>query len=238
MCPSRSIPLGSPSLSTNFEIQLRLAKLSAVLPGSTLPYPSIHKDRRFVVLFDRGVFREMLASAVAKGYSFEECKDKSSMPVVTNLVGEDSANEIKTILNDVDISSDGTWEIKFRYPTSSGFGHDKSQAILPYRDLVNPPTLFFFGDNVCDMTTAKHSNVLFIKEKDYGEIDLAAYCTKRGIEDVLFSNFLKVFPVVQDISTYGINFSAMDRWWLQAYGCGFSTDKQRRCYEIAVLWGT
>ena len=30
----------------------------------------------------------------------------------------------------------------------SGFGHDKSQAILPYRQLAKPPTLFFFGDGV------------------------------------------------------------------------------------------
>ena len=30
----------------------------------------------------------------------------------------------------------------------SGFGHDKSQAILPYRDLDKPPTLLFFGDGV------------------------------------------------------------------------------------------
>lgn len=30
----------------------------------------------------------------------------------------------------------------------SGFGHDKSQAILPYRKLIEPPTLFFFGDGV------------------------------------------------------------------------------------------
>ena len=30
----------------------------------------------------------------------------------------------------------------------SGYGHDKSQAILPYRKLENPPLLFFFGDGV------------------------------------------------------------------------------------------
>ena len=30
----------------------------------------------------------------------------------------------------------------------SGFGHDKSQAILPYRALPNPPLIFFFGDGV------------------------------------------------------------------------------------------
>ena len=30
----------------------------------------------------------------------------------------------------------------------SNFGHDKSQAILQYRRLASPPTLFFFGDGV------------------------------------------------------------------------------------------
>lgn len=30
----------------------------------------------------------------------------------------------------------------------SGYGHDKSQAILPYRELAQPPLLFFFGDGV------------------------------------------------------------------------------------------
>ena len=30
----------------------------------------------------------------------------------------------------------------------SNYGHDKSQAILPYGALPNPPTLFFFGDGV------------------------------------------------------------------------------------------
>ena len=35
---------------------------------------------------------------------------------------------------------------------NSGFGHDKSQAILPYRKLPNPPTLFFFGDGVSGLT--------------------------------------------------------------------------------------
>ncbi|KAF9066665.1 HAD-like domain-containing protein [Rhodocollybia butyracea] len=240
--------------------------MSAAPPESTLPYPPIHKDKKFVVLSDwdgtittydsndymtdnlgfgrerrrelnidiledritfRDAFREMLASVVAKGYSFEECKDilrknikldpgfkefyawckANDIPVIivssgmtptiravlTNLVGEDSANEIEIISNDVDLNPDGTWEIKFRHPTS-GFGHDKSQAILPYRDLANPPTLFFFGDGVSDMSAAKHANVLFVKEKDYGENDLAAYCTKLGIKHILFSDFSKALP--------------------------------------------
>jgi len=39
-------------------------------------------------------------------------------------------------------------------PPYSGYGHDKSRAILPYRELPNPPTLFFFGDGVSGMCAA------------------------------------------------------------------------------------
>lgn len=41
----------------------------------------------------------------------------------------------------------------------SSYGHDKSQAILPYRKMANPPTLFFFGDGV----SGEHASSL-----DYG----------------------------------------------------------------------
>ncbi|KAF5390758.1 hypothetical protein D9757_004443 [Collybiopsis confluens] len=180
----------------------------------------------------RDAFREMLASVVAKGHSFEECKEilrqnikldpgfrefyawckANDIPVIivssgmtpiiravlTNLVGEESANEIEIISNDVDLKPDGTWGIHYRHP-SSGFGHDKSQAILPYRMLENPPTLFFFGDGVSDMSAAKHADVLFVKEKEYGENDLAAYCDKLGIKHVLFKDFSNALPVVKDV---------------------------------------
>lgn len=33
----------------------------------------------------------------------------------------------------------------------SGYGHDKSRAILPYKELPDPPTLFFFGDGISGM---------------------------------------------------------------------------------------
>ncbi|KAG6884889.1 hypothetical protein C0993_007398, partial [Termitomyces sp. T159_Od127] len=113
----------------------------------------------------------MLESVSAAGHTFEECKEvlrqnikldpgfkefyawckDNDVPVIivssgmapliravlSSLVGEDSANEIEIISNDVTVHSDG-----------NGFGHDKSQAILPYRDLPTPPTLFFFGDGV------------------------------------------------------------------------------------------
>ncbi|KAG6844499.1 hypothetical protein H0H87_006385 [Tephrocybe sp. NHM501043] len=120
--------------------------------------------------------------------------------VLSNLIGEESANEIEIIANDVTVNPDGKWEIKYRHP-SSGFGHDKSQAILPYRDLPNPPTLFFFGDGVSDISAAKHADLLFVKVKGDGENDLSSYCTREGIKHVLFSDFSKALPVVKSVVT-------------------------------------
>jgi len=239
-------------------------------PESTLPYPPVHKDKKFVVLTDwdgtittydsndymtdflgygkekrragnleilsgrvtfRDSFREMLESVNANKHTFEECKKalkdnikldsgfkefyqyckSEDIPVIivssgmeplirailSNLVGED-AKDIEIISNSVDVHEDGSWNIKFRHP-SSGYGHDKSQAILPYRKLADPPLLFFFGDGVSDLSAAKHADVLFVKEKSDGENDLATYCKRENISHVLFSDFSKALPVVRSI---------------------------------------
>ncbi|KAI9431951.1 HAD-like domain-containing protein [Lactarius indigo] len=239
-------------------------------PESTLPYPPIHKDKKFVVLSDwdgtittydsndymtdflgygkekrregnleilagrvtfRDAFREMLESVSKNGHSFEECKQvlkdnikldsgfkeffqyckSQDIPVIivssgmeplirailSNLVGDD-ANDIEIISNSVEVHKDGSWNIKYRHP-SSGYGHDKSQAILPYRNLTNPPLLFFFGDGVSDLSAAKHADVLFVKEKSDGENDLATYCKRESISHVLFPDFSKALPVVRSI---------------------------------------
>lgn len=240
-------------------------------PASALPYPPVHKDKKFLVLSDwdgtittrdsndymtdnlgygkdkrregnlkvlsgkvsfRDSFREMLESVAAEGHTFDECKTllrrdikldpgfkefhawckANDIPVIivssgmapliravlSNLVGEESANEIDIIANDVTIHPDGKWDIEYRHP-SSGFGHDKSQAILPYRDLANPPTLFFFGDGVSDISAARHADLLFVKVKGDGENDLAAYCTKEGIRHVLFEDFSKALPIIKSV---------------------------------------
>ncbi|KAF5356795.1 hypothetical protein D9756_006765 [Leucocoprinus leucothites] len=117
--------------------------------------------------------------------------------VLSNLVGE-QANEIEIISNHVTVESDGKWEIKYRHPTS-GFGHDKSQAILHYRNLPQPPTLFFFGDGVSDISAAKHADLLFVKSKPGGDNDLASYCKREGIKHVLFEDFKDALVIVRDI---------------------------------------
>ena len=117
--------------------------------------------------------------------------------VLSNLLGEHE-KEIHVISNDVDLHPDGTWSVKYRHP-SSGFGHDKSQAILPYRRLANPPFTFFFGDGVSDLSAARHADMLFVKEKPGGENDLHRFCVKEGIKHVLFHDFKAALVAVESI---------------------------------------
>jgi 2-hydroxy-3-keto-5-methylthiopentenyl-1-phosphate phosphatase len=71
--------------------------------------------------------------------------------VLSNLLPAEDANSIDIIANEVlytDAEKKGDeWEIVYRHPESH-YGHDKSKAILPYKDLEDPPTLFFCGDGV------------------------------------------------------------------------------------------
>lgn len=240
-------------------------------PLSTMPYPPLHQDKKFVVLSDwdgtitnrdsndymtdnlgygmekrrqgnleilsgretfRDEFRRMLQSVVANGHTFDECKEvlrnnisldpgfkefydyckANDIPVViissgmapliravlSKLIGEEEAKNIEIVANDAVVQPDGKWEITYRHP-SSGFGHDKSQAILPYRALPNPPTIFFFGDGVSDMSAARHADVLFVKKKPGADNDLAAYCIKEGIPHVEFEHFGRALGVVKQV---------------------------------------
>jgi 2-hydroxy-3-keto-5-methylthiopentenyl-1-phosphate phosphatase len=71
--------------------------------------------------------------------------------VLSNLLPAEDANSIDIIANEVkytDAEKKGDeWEIVYRHPESH-YGHDKSKAILPYKDLEDRPTLFFCGDGV------------------------------------------------------------------------------------------
>ncbi|KAE8541954.1 hypothetical protein D1P53_002128 [Cryptococcus gattii VGV] len=122
--------------------------------------------------------------------------------VLSTLLPGPDAEEIDIIANDVKFTDPegkgNTWEIVFRHPTS-GFGHDKSQAILPYRDLAHKPTLFFCGDGVSDLSAAKHADLLFAKTMESGHSDLQTYCEKQGIRHVPFVDFNKVLEKVQEV---------------------------------------
>ncbi|KAK4689159.1 hypothetical protein P7C73_g939, partial [Tremellales sp. Uapishka_1] len=122
--------------------------------------------------------------------------------VLETLIGHEEASQIEIIANDVkylDPEQKGTkWEIVYRHP-ESGFGHDKSKAILPYRDLPHAPTLFFCGDGVSDMSAAAHADLLFAKKMANGDSDLMTYCKQQGLLFVPFTDFTKVLAKVKEV---------------------------------------
>ncbi|EIM21913.1 hypothetical protein E3Q22_02409 [Wallemia mellicola] len=115
--------------------------------------------------------------------------------VLSKLIGEEEAKNIDIISNDVKFNDpEGKdWEIVYRHP-ESGFGHDKSKAILPYRDLPQPPTLFFSGDGVSDMSAAKHADHLYVRK----EKDLEKYCVAQNIPYTPFDTFTNIKNYVID----------------------------------------
>ena len=50
-----------------------------------------------------------------------------------------------------------------------------------------------------DISAAKHADILFVKTKDDGENDLAAYCTREDIKHILFKDFSAALPIVESI---------------------------------------
>ncbi|BGP48041.1 hypothetical protein JCM10450v2_003913 [Rhodotorula kratochvilovae] len=115
--------------------------------------------------------------------------------ILANLIGAEDAAKIDIIANDVEIAADGSWKIVYRHPESH-FGHDKSRATAPYRDLPHKPTLFFCGDGVSDLSAAKAADLLFVKVIEGHTNDLAVHCDREKIPYVAFDNFEQVRDVV------------------------------------------
>lgn len=100
--------------------------------------------------------------------------------LLIHLIGPE-AEEIEIICNDVVDNPGKTrdqvngWSIKFH--DDSGFGHDKSLAIRPYKQHFDErphefrPTMLYAGDGVSDLSAARETDLLFAK-KGRGQ-----YCT-------------------------------------------------------------
>ena len=50
-----------------------------------------------------------------------------------------------------------------------------------------------------DLSAARHADMLFVRVKDDGENDLAAFCVRENIQHVLFSDFARALVAVRSI---------------------------------------
>jgi len=120
--------------------------------------------------------------------------------IFENLIGPTDAASLDIISNDVNIKPDGHFNLVFRHPDSH-FGHDKSKALRPYRELPNGkrPITFFCGDGVSDLSAAGESDVLFVKVIPDGTNDLAHHCQDKCLPFIPFTSFTTVRDIVKDV---------------------------------------
>lgn len=120
--------------------------------------------------------------------------------IFSNLIGEEEASKIDIIANEVEFTDpekEGkTWKLVYRHPDNH-YGHDKSKSILPYRNLPNPPLIFFAGDGISDMSAAAHADVLFVKDKK--DNDLKTYCDNKQIKYTMFNSWIIIRDMLKDI---------------------------------------
>ncbi|GAA99482.1 uncharacterized protein L969DRAFT_93942 [Mixia osmundae IAM 14324] len=118
--------------------------------------------------------------------------------ILSNLIGQERADKLEIVANDVTIHSDKSWEIKYRHPDSH-YGHDKSRALRPYAAHKPRPTIFFAGDGVSDQSAAGESDILYVKIVPDGHNDLAAHCQKKGVPFVPFLAWDQIRDSVRDV---------------------------------------
>ncbi|KAG5355825.1 Pdp3-interacting factor 1 [Yarrowia sp. B02] len=115
--------------------------------------------------------------------------------LLKKLVGEEAAQDIEIIANDVKIEPDGEWNIVYR--DESHFGHDKSRCIKPYAQLPadKRPTMFYCGDGVSDLSAASETDLLFAKAGK----DLIVYLEKMSLPYNIFHSFADINKRVDQI---------------------------------------
>ncbi|MCJ1408235.1 hypothetical protein MMC19_002309 [Ptychographa xylographoides] len=120
------------------------------------------------------------------------------------LVGP-TASHIEIICNEAvprpgkTMADQNGWTIRFH--DDSGFGHDKSLAIRPYREHFvgtnesGRPMMFYAGDGVSDLSAARETDLLFAKKGR----DLVTYCEREGVPFTVFEDWRDILGKMREI---------------------------------------
>lgn len=138
-------------------------------------------------------------------------------PLLQHLVGPE-AKDIPIICNEKldDPKAPGGWTIDFH--DESGFGHDKSLTIRPYREHFDQqpdlerPVMLYAGDGVSDLSAAAETDLLFAK-KGHGRdqprpsichapltvVDLITFCERQGMPFTIFEDWSSILATTKEI---------------------------------------
>ena len=120
--------------------------------------------------------------------------------LLQHLIGPEG-KDIPIVCNEKvdDPSMPGGWTIQFH--DDSGFGHDKSLTIRPYREHFDQrpnetrPTMLYAGDGVSDLSAARETDLLFAKEGH----DLIVYCEREGVPFNIFRDWSSILKTTKEI---------------------------------------
>ncbi|MCJ1391343.1 hypothetical protein MMC18_004206 [Xylographa bjoerkii] len=175
-----------------------LASISTPLPGciDTL-LAHITLDPHFTAFFHWATAHDVPVIVLSSGMR------PIIRALLSKLVG-DEASTIEIICNEAvprpgkTVDQPNGWTIQFH--DDSGFGHDKSLAIRPYREAVQKmgegrPVLLYAGDGVSDLSAASETDLLFAKRGR----DLVTYCEREGVPFTVFGDWSEILETTKRI---------------------------------------
>jgi len=94
----------------------------------------------------------------------------------STLAGNEEANAIDLISNEVELKLGGAWTIKYYYNSYSRYLID---LIRQYRNLPNPAVIFFFGDGVSGLSHLFYLIPTVIRLRDFGARHVRSQTRRR-----------------------------------------------------------
>lgn len=115
--------------------------------------------------------------------------------LLEKLIGNDVADYVKIIANDVAIGEGNSWHIIYRDETP--YGHDKSRSIKKimegFKD--DEPKAFYCGDGVSDLSASKTCDILFARNG----CALTTYCDRNKIPYQPFNTFYDIKSKINEM---------------------------------------
>ncbi|KAL6938155.1 hypothetical protein ACO0RG_004695 [Hanseniaspora osmophila] len=127
------------------------------------------------------------------------------------LIGEEKANKIPIMSNDVKIDpkDNSKWEIVYKDTTPHG--HDKSISINECKSEFDKKypnekiTYFYCGDGVSDLSAAKECDLLFAKKGK----DLVTFCERDHVPYHEFETWEDILKAMKDVLENGVGVGAL-----------------------------